>query len=101
MLTQRTILNSNPEITAQLLHSIQKVYIVARNRRKYEAAREDWCHQTGVFLDKNDDRTEFIQCDLADISSVKRAAEEIRHKTDRIHMVICNAGTSFPFWGYG
>ncbi|KKZ59634.1 hypothetical protein EMCG_05392 [[Emmonsia] crescens] len=36
-------------------------------------------------------RTEFIHCDLGDMLQVKRAARDIRKRTDRLDILICNA----------
>jgi NAD(P)-dependent dehydrogenase (short-subunit alcohol dehydrogenase family) len=38
-------------------------------------------------------RVELVQCDLAGIRAAKDAADEIKHKTDRLDILICNAGT--------
>ncbi|KAJ5543016.1 hypothetical protein N7461_009019 [Penicillium sp. DV-2018c] len=80
------------QITAQLLlHGIEKVIILARSEGRYITAREEWRH-----LKSNspglDNRTEFVKCDLQDIQDVKLAAEKIKQITDRIHILICNAG---------
>ncbi|KAF4265546.1 hypothetical protein CNMCM8812_006583 [Aspergillus fumigatus] len=81
------------EIVAQLLlHNVRKVYIVARSKSKYLRAQENWRQRHGIVLSENDDRLEFIQCDLGDIKSVKDAADEITAKTDRLDILICNAG---------
>jgi NAD(P)-dependent dehydrogenase (short-subunit alcohol dehydrogenase family) len=81
------------EIVAQLLlHNIRKVYILARSKSKYQRAQENWRKRHGIVLSENDDKVEFIQCDLGDIKSVKDAAEEVRAKTDRLDILICNAG---------
>lgn len=34
----------------------------------------------------------FVKCDLGDIQDVKAAIEKIKQVTDRIHILICNAG---------
>lgn len=82
-----------PEITTQfLLNNIEKVFILARNKSKFEDSRKQWTHRTGFSLDIIDKKLEFIQCELADIRSVKEAAEHIKRNTGRVHILICNAG---------
>lgn len=65
---------------------------MARNKSKFEDSRKQWPHRTGLSLDIIDKKLKFIQCELADIRSVKGAAEHIKRKTDRVHILICNAG---------
>lgn len=84
------------EITAQLLlHGIATVFVVARSKEKFDTAREDWRHREGISLGENEERLQFVPCDLSHIKEVKAAAEQIKQKTDRIHILICNAG-EFP-----
>ncbi|KAB8069007.1 hypothetical protein BDV29DRAFT_199000 [Aspergillus leporis] len=72
---------ANLEITAQLLlHSIEKVSVLARSGDKWLHAQEEWQRRA-------------VQCDLAGIRAAKDAADEIKHKTDRLDILICNAGT--------
>lgn len=81
------------EITTRLLlNNIERVFILARNKNKFEESRKKWPHRTGLSLDVIDKKLEFIQCELADIRSVKGAAEHIKRKIDRVHILICNAG---------
>lgn len=87
---QRIIINT--EITTQLLlHGIEKVIIIARSEDRYITAREEWRQQKGISLD-NDARSEFVECDLGNIQDVKAAAEKIKQVTDRVHILVCNAG---------
>lgn len=89
------VANVNLEITAQLLlHGIETVYVLARSHDKYIRAQEEWQRRIGGSLGKGDTRVQFIQCDLADIVAAKSAANELKHKTDRLDIMICNAGTS-------
>ncbi|RJE21144.1 short chain dehydrogenase reductase [Aspergillus sclerotialis] len=81
------------EITAQLLrYGIEKVFVVARNKNKYMDSKEEWRRRAHITLGKNDSRVEFIKCDLTDILSVQGAARQVKLKTERLHIVICNAG---------
>ncbi|BAE65358.1 unnamed protein product [Aspergillus oryzae RIB40] len=94
------VANVNLEITAQLLlHGIETVYVLARSHDKYIRAQEEWQRRIGGSLGKGDTRVQFIQCDLADIVAAKSAANELKHKTDRLDIMICNAATIYnrPF----
>lgn len=78
-----------------LLHKIAKVYIIGRTPSKYADSKEEWLRTRGITLDDSSRRTEFIQCDLTDIEEVKRTADKLRAKLDRLDMLINNAGI-FP-----
>ncbi|KAI9789942.1 MAG: hypothetical protein M1833_002135, partial [Piccolia ochrophora] len=81
------------EITAQLLlHDIAKVYILGRSEIKYDEAKRHWHEQKGLARDDVEARTEFVKCDLSDIRDVKRAADLLLQKLDRLHMLFNNAG---------
>lgn len=85
--------NGVREITAQLLlHRVAKVIVVARDKDKFNAAREDWRHQKGISLGESDARVQFVQCDLSDINGVHAATKQIKQMTVHIHILICNAG---------
>jgi NAD(P)-dependent dehydrogenase (short-subunit alcohol dehydrogenase family) len=43
-------------------------------------------------LGKHEEKLDFVECDLGDIWAVKRAAEQIRQSTDRLDILMCNAG---------
>lgn len=69
---------------------------MGRNRPKYNAALEEWRERPGITLGEGENsRTEFVECDLADIPSVRDAAEWIKWRAGRLHIVICNAGMDF------
>ena len=81
------------EITALLLlHGISRVYILARTKSKYEAAKKDWVEQRGLRQEDVDKRSEFIQCDLSDVLSVKEVASILLLKLDRLDILFNNAG---------
>jgi hypothetical protein len=80
------------EITAQLLlHGISMVYIIARTESKYNAAKSQWTAE-GISVEDLERRTGFVQCDLSDIQDVKRAAEVLKNKLERLDILINNAG---------
>ena len=81
------------EISALLLlHGVSKVYILARTKSKYEAAKVNWIEHRGLQQEDVDKRSEFIQCDLSDILSVKEAASILLLKLDRLDILFNNAG---------
>ncbi|KAF8627488.1 hypothetical protein AX17_006299 [Amanita inopinata Kibby_2008] len=71
-------------VKALLLHNA-KVYIASRNRERTERAILELEEQTGS-------EAHFIQCDLADLKSVKAAAEEFISKETKLHVLFNNAG---------
>jgi NAD(P)-dependent dehydrogenase (short-subunit alcohol dehydrogenase family) len=81
------------EITAQLLvHGISKVYILARSAQKYESAKKFWEETHKLKPEDIAKRVEFLSCDLSDITVVKKVADELMGKLDRLDMLINNAG---------
>ncbi|KAI9815540.1 MAG: hypothetical protein M1827_002674 [Pycnora praestabilis] len=81
------------EMTAQLLlHGVEKVYILARTESKYDDAKNEWLDKRGIQWTDSDKRSEFIKCDLSDIEDVKRVADELLSKLDRLDMLLDNAG---------
>lgn len=81
------------EIVAQLLlHGISKVYILARTASRYEDAKKEWLQKHGLRTADVEERTEFIECDLGDLWQVKRAADELLGKLERLDILINNAG---------
>ncbi|GAB1199819.1 hypothetical protein APSETT444_009178 [Aspergillus pseudonomiae] len=86
-------LTNKVAVVTLLLHRIEKVYVLARSHDKYLRAQEDWQRRAGSSLGKDDTRVQFIQCDLADIVAAKDAANELKQRTDRLDIMICNAGT--------
>ncbi len=76
-----------------LLHGIEKLYILARTPSKYEDSKEEWLRTRGITFEDSSNRSEYIQCDLSDIQSVKKVADILLSKLDRLDMLINNAGT--------
>jgi NAD(P)-dependent dehydrogenase (short-subunit alcohol dehydrogenase family) len=79
------------------LHGIEKIFILARSRTKFDAALEEWRERDGINLGLTSDNKDpvklhFISCDLGDICAVREAADQIKQDTDRLDLVICNAG---------
>ncbi|KAF7355644.1 NAD-P-binding protein [Mycena sanguinolenta] len=63
-----------------------KVYLASRSEAKARAAIDDICKSTG----KTD--IHFLQIDLADLVSVRKAAEEYMSKEQELHVLINNGG---------
>ncbi|KAJ6515507.1 NAD-P-binding protein [Mycena sanguinolenta] len=63
-----------------------KVYLASRSEAKARAAIDDVCKSTG----KTD--IHFLQIDLADLVSVRKAAEEFISKEQELHVLINNGG---------
>ncbi|KAJ7039736.1 NAD-P-binding protein [Mycena alexandri] len=66
-----------------------KVYLAARSEEKSRAAMEDICKSTGK------SSIHFLQVDLADLASVRKAAEEYISKEQELHVLINNAGVLY------
>lgn len=81
------------EIVLQLLlHDIEKVYVLARSREKYELAKAIWVEKGRVTKDAVEKRTEFIKCDLSDIVAVKEVGDLLVSKLQRVDILVDNAG---------
>lgn len=62
------------------------IVMLCRNPAKAEAAKREIIRQSG------NTNIDIISCDLNDLASVKKAAEEIRHKYTQLHVLVNNAG---------
>ncbi|KAK7055760.1 NAD(P)-binding protein [Favolaschia claudopus] len=77
------------ETAKALLQHNAKVYIASRSPEKAKEAIDELKAQTGK-------EAEFLQLDLADLPSIKRAAEEFIQKESRLHVLFNNAGVMIP-----
>ncbi|KAJ7830705.1 NAD-P-binding protein [Mycena leptocephala] len=68
---------------ARTLQHNATVYIAARDPKKVREAIDDLKSQTGK-------QAEFLELDLADLHSVKRAAQEFTHKETQLHVLFNN-----------
>ncbi|KAJ7086641.1 NAD-P-binding protein [Mycena epipterygia] len=66
-----------------------KVYLAARSEEKARATIEDICRSTG----KAD--IHFLQVDLADLASVRKAAAEYNSKEQELHVLVNNGGVLY------
>ncbi|WMN07842.1 SDR family NAD(P)-dependent oxidoreductase [Marivirga arenosa] len=69
-----------------LLEQGNKLIFLVRNTQKAEEIISNWDKKSHVSI---------IQCDLADLNSVKKAAEELLKLTDHLDVLINNAGGTF------
>jgi NAD(P)-dependent dehydrogenase (short-subunit alcohol dehydrogenase family) len=77
------------ETAKALLAHNAKVYMSARSQEKAEQAIKDLKEQTGK-------EGIFLKLDLADLKSVKSAAEEFQSKEKELHVLFNNAGVMAP-----
>ncbi|KAJ7182579.1 NAD-P-binding protein [Mycena crocata] len=66
-----------------------KVYLAARSEERAQAAIDDICKSTGK------SSIHFLQVDLTDLVSVRKAAEEYISKEQELHVLINNAGVLY------
>ncbi|KAJ7872781.1 NAD(P)-binding protein, partial [Mycena olivaceomarginata] len=77
------------ETVKALLQHNAKVYLAARSPEKAKEAINDLKSQTGK-------KAEFLQLDLADLHSVKRAVQEFTEKETRLDVLFNNGGVMVP-----
>ncbi|KZT27906.1 NAD(P)-binding protein [Neolentinus lepideus HHB14362 ss-1] len=77
------------ETAKALLQRNAKVYIAARSQDKSEQAIKDLEKETGK-------TAVFLKLDLADLPSIKTAAEEFKSKETQLHVLFNNAGVMIP-----
>ncbi|KAJ5151002.1 uncharacterized protein N7482_010254 [Penicillium canariense] len=87
-------LQDTPSLDGQV--AVITVIVVARSEDKFTTAREEWRCRQGISLGEGDTRVDFVKCDLGDIKAVWAAAQQIKQKTEYIHILICNAGLGIP-----
>ncbi len=66
------------------------LYLLVRNMEKGEELRKELAAKTG------NQAIHVIRCDMADLQSVREAAEEMKKKLFNINVLINNAGSAFP-----
>ncbi|KAF5342509.1 hypothetical protein D9611_001525 [Ephemerocybe angulata] len=77
------------ETAKALLNHNAKVYFAARDKTRAEQAIKDLKEETGK-------EGIFLQLDLSDLPSVKRAAEEFLKQETQLHILFNNAGVMTP-----
>ncbi|KAJ7366093.1 NAD-binding protein [Mycena albidolilacea] len=77
------------ETVKALLQHNAKVYLAARSSANAKAAIDELQAETGK-------QAEFLQLDLADLHSVKRAVQEFTQKETQLHVLFNNGGVMAP-----
>ncbi|KAM0359865.1 hypothetical protein ACHAO7_006996 [Fusarium culmorum] len=72
-----------------LTHDISKIFILSLSKEVVEGAKKSVAEELGQ---EKADRTEWVQCDLSNWAEVKKAADQIKNSTDRLDLLVNNAG---------
>lgn len=72
-------------------HNPKEIFLAARTQSKAEAAIED------IKRTVPSSNVSYLKLDLTSFASVKDAAEEFKRKSDRLDILINNAGLDHPF----
>ncbi|RMH43729.1 MAG: SDR family oxidoreductase [Deltaproteobacteria bacterium] len=75
-------------VATELARRGARVVMVCRDLDRGAAARAEIEATTGA-------RPELMQCDMASLASIRRFVDDLRARTDRIHVLINNAGAMF------
>jgi NAD(P)-dependent dehydrogenase (short-subunit alcohol dehydrogenase family) len=78
------------ETALELARQDHAIYLLVRDMERGEQLRESITGQTG------NKAIYAIQCDLTDLESVQRAADELASKLSEVNVLINNAGGIFP-----
>ncbi|KZT11743.1 NAD-P-binding protein [Laetiporus sulphureus 93-53] len=78
------------ETIKALLEHNAKVYMASRSRSRAEAA-------IALLKEETDKEPIFLELDLANLKSVRRAAEELLSKEPELHVLFNSAGVNIPF----
>ena len=73
------------EVARGLARRGARVVILGRSAERCEAARVELARETGA-------RVDVVLADLADFGAVRRAADELRRLSDRLDLLVANAG---------
>ncbi|KAK5105165.1 hypothetical protein LTS08_001439 [Lithohypha guttulata] len=72
-----------------LKNNLQKLYILSLRQEVFDGALQDITEKLGADAAR---RVTFIQCDTGDLTGVTKAAKEISGSTDRLDILVLNAG---------
>ncbi|KAK6462548.1 short-chain alcohol dehydrogenase [Scheffersomyces coipomensis] len=85
------------EVTKSLLGSTNaKVYMFTRNKQKTIDAIKRLETEVAKEFNKTNLNVDYISIDFADLTTIKPAAEEFLSKSDRLDIIIHNAGVMLP-----
>ena len=73
-----------------LKHNISKIFILSVSKEVVDGANEAIEKDLGKAAAA---KTRWIQCDISDWPKVQQVAEQIKQNTDRLDILINNAGT--------
>ncbi|KAJ7054148.1 NAD(P)-binding protein [Mycena amicta] len=88
-LSSKVIIGIGKETVKVLLEHNAKVYMASRNPQKAAAAIDELQQLTSK-------RAVFLQLDLADLASVKKAADEFQSQETELHVLYNNGGIMVP-----
>ncbi|KAJ9658319.1 hypothetical protein H2198_003749 [Neophaeococcomyces mojaviensis] len=72
-----------------LKNNIKKLFIISLSQEVFDGALKDVTEKLGANAGQ---RITWIQCDIADLPAVAKAAKQIRDSTDRLDILCLNAG---------
>src|SRR6476660_8911356 len=78
------------EVARQLAREGFRVFLGARNAEAGKAAAEKLNHE-----ERNEGNVSFLEIDISNPESIKRAAEEFARQSDRLDALVNNAGILF------
>jgi len=81
--------NTSPgtEIVSQfLLHDISKIFVLGRSAEEFEDAKRSWDEE-------KIERVEFVKCDLSDVVDVKRVADALVERCERLDILVYGGGS--------
>ncbi|KAK9345779.1 hypothetical protein V1522DRAFT_406048 [Lipomyces starkeyi] len=84
------------EVCRVLYHRCGRVIIVGRSQESYETAVEDIMTNPGGTADSKPGSLEFVKVDLADLTNINPAIEDLLIRIERLDVVWYNAGVMFP-----
>ncbi|KAK9384840.1 hypothetical protein V1515DRAFT_541213 [Lipomyces mesembrius] len=84
------------EVCRVLYHRGGHVIIVGRSQESYETAVKDIKSDPGETADSKPGSIEFVKVDLADLTTINPAIEELLIRIERLDVVWYNAGVMFP-----